>query len=510
MAQVKPVLRWWWVLCLWVLPVVIYGDTVFAEFGLRDDYSILREAHEDPGKVLRFTASHGRPVYGWLLEQSFSRFDRLADLQWGRLAAALSVGGAAALMAWVMVRRLGWSSGMSVATAAGVVALPGAQVLVSWSICWPHALAAVGGVVAFALAETGLAATRRWVATWWVVAAVGVLVLTALIYPPSSLLYVALIAAGWTGWGAWPAGMLGRRALFHFALLGGGLAAAFLVMKGAFAAGWFVASSRFTVDLEWWSKLQWMAVQPLVDGLALFVLRDFWGRAFGVYLSAVFVVVTVLVMGGWGGQRRRGGGAAVSWFVFLALCLAGALMVTFLASERWAPYRTLLALSAVVWVGVVQALGMLIGGGAGRRALTVALAVGAVGVLSVARWQARTLIAEPQAVELAVLRQGAASVSPGATQRVFFLRPTLWDSPAATVCFDEFGSLSTNSEWTPGEMLKAILRERPGAGWGVPWRTQVGSHWWLRPGAAPWDVVIDLRAIRGGWRAGARHAAGRR
>lgn len=44
---------------LLLLPLATYWDTTFHDFGLRDNYANLREAHEEPGKILQFTASHG-------------------------------------------------------------------------------------------------------------------------------------------------------------------------------------------------------------------------------------------------------------------------------------------------------------------------------------------------------------------------------------------------------------------------------------------------------------------
>lgn len=50
-------------LLLVALPLATYWNTTFHEFGLRDDYSNLCEAREQPGKILHFIASHARPLY---------------------------------------------------------------------------------------------------------------------------------------------------------------------------------------------------------------------------------------------------------------------------------------------------------------------------------------------------------------------------------------------------------------------------------------------------------------
>ena len=50
---------------LFVTLLAAYWPTTFHYYGMRDDYSKLREAHEEPGKVLHFCASNARPIYGY-------------------------------------------------------------------------------------------------------------------------------------------------------------------------------------------------------------------------------------------------------------------------------------------------------------------------------------------------------------------------------------------------------------------------------------------------------------
>src|SRR5271169_6559931 len=70
---------------MFMVPLVTYWPATFHDYGLRDDYSNLREAHEEPGKVVRFCASHARPIYGWLLQSTYSQTASVQNLQWMRL-----------------------------------------------------------------------------------------------------------------------------------------------------------------------------------------------------------------------------------------------------------------------------------------------------------------------------------------------------------------------------------------------------------------------------------------
>ncbi len=75
-------------ICLYILlltPLAVYWQAIFQDYGMRDDYSHLREAREEPGKLVKFTASHGRPLYGALLETTFGVVDDVNQLPWLRL-----------------------------------------------------------------------------------------------------------------------------------------------------------------------------------------------------------------------------------------------------------------------------------------------------------------------------------------------------------------------------------------------------------------------------------------
>src|ERR1700746_958974 len=72
-----------WVLTamLFLVPLVTYWPATFHEFGLRDDSANLREAHEEPATVIKFCASHARPIYGWLLQATYGQTDSVQNLQ---------------------------------------------------------------------------------------------------------------------------------------------------------------------------------------------------------------------------------------------------------------------------------------------------------------------------------------------------------------------------------------------------------------------------------------------
>ncbi len=71
---------WMLTAMLFLVPLLAYWPATFHDYGLRDDYSNLREAHEELGKVVKFCASHARPIYGWLLQATFRQTSSVQNL----------------------------------------------------------------------------------------------------------------------------------------------------------------------------------------------------------------------------------------------------------------------------------------------------------------------------------------------------------------------------------------------------------------------------------------------
>ena len=297
--MITPLRTWrlWLVLvALLALPVLTYWDTIFAHYGLRDDYAVLREVHEEPGKVTAFCASHARPIFGWLSEQSLRHLSTIHDLQWARLWAALCAGLAAGGTTWVLVRQLRWRLMTAALVGALVALLPGTQVLVGWAICWGHLVGLILGIAGFAAVERGLRAAGRGgmaagVAGGWALVAMG-----ALTYQSNVLFYVVFIAAALPLLRGEPVLARVRWLGMHLAVVCAGLAGAFVVAKGLFAAGVFAQSDRVAFEPQLVDKFLLFLGEPLGNALSFLVINDDAGRTAGWHLlMAAVVLVSVAV-----------------------------------------------------------------------------------------------------------------------------------------------------------------------------------------------------------------------
>jgi len=483
---------WLWLGLLFVTPLAVYWQTVFNEYGFRDDYSLLREAHEEPFKLFRITTSNGRPIYGAALEASMRPLHVVGDLSWLRLLAVVLFASAAAVL-WRLLRRSGWSNVEAGAIALGIALLPGAQITVGWAIAWPIALALLFAIVGFTIVEESL--RRDGGARIAPLIGGGVFYfLAGLTYQSNALFAIVPLAAlllvrsddqkpGHLRW----AGV-------HLATLFGSLVAAFLLIQFFFNEGVVTEATRMRLEPEPFTKLLWFVRQPLMNSLALFELRDrfhtttlFWG------VAACFGAL--LVLGYRYGARTRS--QKIRW-LFCLLCLPFvAHAVSLAASSQAIGYRTVFGLSGLVLVLVVFAMRSAVVYDKLRpRLQNAALVVLMVVAALSAEANSYRLIAEPQAREWAMIESAAKTLRLDSDTDVYIVRPGIDDRSTEQIFDDEFGSLSSDADWASREMFKAAMRER------FPEHLPAGSALSVETGPTPpvspgaYDEVVDLRKLR--------------
>jgi hypothetical protein len=499
-AQPRAGLRirpWMLTALLFLVPLIAFWPATFHDYGLRDDYSNLREAHEEVGKILKFCASHARPVYGWLLQASYGQTTSVQNLQWSRFGAALLLGA----LAWVSFRGLravGWSLGTSLCFAVLLSLVPSAQVIASWAVGWPYAataLLAIGGffTVEGALAVGLRAGLVRAVIQWGV--ALWLMIVSALIYQPSALFYLVPLAATLIAQRRRDLPQSARWLGIHVGFVAGTLVLAYGTMSLLYATHVFVKSGRIAFETHWGEKIAWFLQEPLPNALSLFVLNDNNHRNHVLYLGCAAIVGAILVAGAVLEWRRHGMQRGVFWLMGLMGLPSAAFAVSMLAAERYATYRTILAMTGVLLCFLVASVSALTQHWSNNaRRLTAALAISVA--FFTAQHHAYSLIAVPQGNEWRLIVDGAKQVQlGGARPRIFAIACTPRDISTATIYHDEFGSLSSNSEWVPREMFKRAMHDLH------PNVRNLDSLYDFATGPAlpadqTYDVVIDLHRLR--------------
>jgi hypothetical protein len=481
---------------LFLVPLVAYWPATFHDYGLRDDYSNLREAHEEVGKVVKFCASHARPIYGWLLQATYGQTSTVQNLQWMRFMAALLLGA----ISWVCFRGLkavGWSANTSLCFAVLLVLAPSAQVIAGWAIGWPYAATALLAVGGFFTVEGALmlglsAGIGRAIGQWAV--ALGLMVVSALIYQPSAMFYLVPLAGALIVQRQRTLPQSARWLGIHLGFVAGTLGLAYGVMSVLYATHVFVKSGRIAFESHWFDKIAWFLQEPLPNALSFFVLNDNSQRDHGLYLACASLVGAILITGACIEWRRHGAARGLVWLVGLMGLPVFAFAVSLIASERYATYRTILAMTGVLLCFLVASVSAITRQwSASARRLVAMLAISAA--FFTAQHHVYALIAVPQGNEWHLIVAGAKQVHLGETRpRIFAIASAPSDISTASIYHDEFGSLSSNSEWVPREMFKRAMHDLH------PDVANLDSRYDFATGAAlpqgqHYDVVINLHQL---------------
>lgn len=478
---------------LFLLPLATYWRTIFNRYGVRDDYAILGEAQDEPGKVLRVCATYGRPLYGWLLETSARMAGGIDGLCWLRLAGVVCLGLLGAVVFLILVQQ-GWRPPQAALLAAALPMLPSAQVIASWAICWPQALAAVLGPVSFALSEWATrrpAGPQRWCG--WL-AAVLVMAAATLTYQPSGLFYTVLVAAALVVRHHDTFKETLRWGVRHMCVMGAGLVAAFVIMQLLFAAGVFIPSPRLSVEPYWLHKVLWVILLPLANAAAQLVIRDARPTVSVGFWAMVVLTLATITAGVHIERRRAGSPGRWRWILGLVTLSIAAYSISIIAKERWPTYRTIYALTGV-WTVFFAASLVNIGSrwpAWGQKVATALLACFAAASVILAHQQTVELFVLPQSRELARMEERLRQISPEEHPRIFVVTARQTDTTAPRQYLDEFGSVSVDSEWAAKEMLRQLMKER------FPEVRDVRSLYRFAAGpSAPdpknYDVLIDMR-----------------
>jgi hypothetical protein len=177
-----------------------------------------------------------------------------------------------------------------------------------------------------------------------------------------------------------------------------------------------------------------------------------------------------------------------------------AFSISLVASERYATYRTILAMTGVLLCFLVASVTALTQHWTRARRRVLAMLVVAAAYL-MAQHHAYSLIAVPQGNEWQLVMSGAKQVHIDAARsethrpRIFAIASAPSDTSTATIYHDEFGSLSSNSEWVPREMFKRAMHDLHPDVAAIDSRYDFATGPKL-PADQSFDVIIDLHRLR--------------
>jgi hypothetical protein len=194
--------------------------------------------------------------------------------------------------------------------------------------------------------------------------------------------------------------------------------------------------------------------------------------------------------------RRHGRARGLVYLAALVGLPTFAFSVSLVASEHYATYRTILAMTGVLLCFLVASVRALTErwGLAGRRLLATLVVIAA---FFIAQHHVYALIAVPQGNEWQLVLAGAKHVrlDGAARPRIFAIASSPADISTATIYHDEFGSLSSNSEWVPKEMFKRAMHDLHPDVPNIESRYDFAEGYKL-PSGEHYDVIINLHHLR--------------
>jgi hypothetical protein len=174
--------------------------------------------------------------------------------------------------------------------------------------------------------------------------------------------------------------------------------------------------------------------------------------------------------------------------------------ISLIASEHYATYRTILAMTGVLLCFLIASLSVLTESFSVRARWILIGSTACVAFLT-AQHHAYALIAVPQGNEWQLIEAGAKKVhidtsKPDAPRpRVFVIASNQADISTASIYHDEFGSISSNSEWVPREMFKRAMHDLHPDVANLDSRYDFQSAKVLSPDQQ-FDVLVDLHRLR--------------
>jgi hypothetical protein len=447
-----------------IIAVTTFGmflPVLVVTYAFTDDYPVLAITNglgpsDYFGKsIINTTASGGRPFAGLLDQLVFTTASTIDNLRFVRLIGVIGILALALLLHWALVRA-GIDRVFAALMAVLVCSMPAFQVYASWAVLFNVPYAALLGGGASLLAVSAVDAPRHLRIDRYVGAS-AMLLGALLIYQPTAMFFWVFLAIALIG-----AAQESTRAKHllraHAGVAASAFAAAFLVQRLAVhVVGNTVPNktrNQLTHDLP--GKVRWFFEKPLYKSLNLFDLTP------SPLLAAVVVVVAtigILLL-----LRRRC--ASPLLYVCVGVLLIPLSYLPNLAvKENFPSYRSqgsLTSLIAVyfclgalgIWLSVRDRLRR---PAAERLALVAATTFVATSAFFAAK-NVTTLFAEPQNMELRLIRSQVAALPTGVS-RVGFVGTAYYWGLTKFVVIDEFGLPSTSQLWTLEPSVLLTLRE---------------------------------------------------
>jgi hypothetical protein len=411
--------------------LLCYAPAVIHEYGICDDFPTLLEAGRPKSFLIPANISLGRPLEGWLLNESYRVTRTIANLRYLRAVGILGV----LLLAWLIQRRLTARLRQSQIDAALIalliVTLPPFAIYAGWAQIWTYPFVAALTFASYTCFERG-----RW---WEITGGLAIALACLCIYQPAAMFFwfwaaVDLLAC------------VGIRALTRTAVpFSVAMFWYFLVFR---IAG--MQSNRAALTSDFTRKGRWYFREALAPAFSLQFPGAFQNLLpWFVFGSIVlFLCFNTARMSDIRGFVRQMG----AWLGGFLLLLLLSYLPNLVTAEYFSSYRTRAALTAIIalflWVGLSDVL---------RRFRTPVFAVAAAVCLLQTNSALRNELIAPRVSELRILREHLRLWDPAAPKAIVIVQEP--PPMSSAVNYDrEFGgpTFAMPIEWSVGRSMAVL------------------------------------------------------
>ncbi len=433
---------------------IAYGSCVTGMVGYADDYWLLWQWRDEPGRVLDVWNRAGRFVTAILFPLLWGDASAVGDLWRPRLAAVVGIG-LFALSLYATMRRMDYSWWFSLAMAGLTALLPTFAVYAAWATCSGHVYGCLAALAAFAIVDVRWKQRPTWLIPALMAGGIVVETIALCTYQPAGMFYIvactfALASTGMTPW-SWAATL---RVGVHASVLIAAMCVALVIFKSsAGEAEGIDLAERGAATTDPFLKAGRFVAQPLAQSCLPYWFTNHWSNAARIAVAIALLGILVPL-----GTIARLDGSVTNRLLrtagLLALIPLSYLPHLVVAADFF-PYRTRAAIApAILFLLVLAAAGgfqLLIRQDSRRRFVQqVALAAVVFIALIAARRHVTHGFLVPSQIEWAVVRSELLRESGRAKEpeQVVFLMPDSSRPLTGRFVYDEFGYLSSSHDWT--------------------------------------------------------------
>lgn len=472
---------WIAALLLGLLPFAVYVSVFCYEYGLTDDYSLIKTMAVNPSWNWEFAAGSARPIYAWLRALSFGSVDGVATLVWLRL---LSVAGLGVLAAgfYAVLRRQRLPLAAAATMAVLSLSIPGAQVYAGWAVTWPFAWITALSVLAFGVLNSG------WPKAVSVPVAMVLLIIAGLTYQSNAFFFLVPLLAV-TLFQEETMRQSLKRWLVHLCVLGGAMVLAYLAARLILVVTNTDSYGRTAFTTDPVGKLQAWLHGFWPKALNVWSMQNYNGAGKLHYYGLALLSAILIAAGALRSPRRW------QWLASIGVAILSVNALVLLIAENYASYRLVYVFSMVLMVALVAGVYQL---SSNVKWQYVACALLALSTLATAALRTHKLIAKPQAEELQRMQTLLEVPYADGARSIEIIRMGMADSLAPYVTTNEFGLPSSHTDYAAEAMPWLIWHKWDGsnlqkvnAGNDLAW--QVQSRFAEDAELQSGEVTVDMR-----------------